>query len=129
MSPEGVEVRHVDKVWIGGRWQPPSSGRMIELVSPDTEAVVGAVAEAGPRDMDAAVAAARDAFEAGGWSQMQPRDRLGTLERMASHLHARTQEIARAWTLQMGGLASFGPAMTAGSTHAFEQIIAAAQKF
>jgi len=48
---------------------------------------------------------------------------------MAEHLHGRTAEIARAWTKQMGGLASFAVPMTAGSTMAFEQIIAAAETF
>lgn len=129
MSPDGVHVRHPDKVWIGGRWLPAQSGGMIELVSPNTEQVIGAVAEAGPRDMDAAVAAARQAFDAGPWSQTAPAERLAVLKRMARHLHSRTDEIARAWTLQMGGLASVGPPMTAGSTAGFEQIIAAAEKF
>ena len=40
-----------------------------------------------------------------------------------------TGEIARAWTAQMGGLASFAVPMTAGSTQALEQIIAAAETF
>jgi aldehyde dehydrogenase (NAD+) len=129
MSPDGVNVRHPDKVWIGGEWVRAHSGRMIELVSPNTERVIGAVAEADANDMDAAVAAARAAFDTGPWSRVQPAERLETLRRMAKHLHTRTAEIARAWTLQMGGLASFAVPMTAGSTLTFEQIIAAAEQF
>ena len=65
MSPEGVNVRHTDRIWVGGEWVRAHSGRMIELVSPDTEEVIGAVAEADEEDMNAAVAAARAAFDAG----------------------------------------------------------------
>jgi aldehyde dehydrogenase (NAD+) len=129
MSPDGINVKHPDKVWIGGEWVRARSGRMIELVSPNTERVIGAVAEADASDMDAAVAAARAAFDTGPWSRVQPAERLEILRRMAKHLHARTAEIARAWTLQMGGLASFAVPMTAGSTMTFEQIIAAAEQF
>ncbi len=129
MSPEGVNVRHTDRIWIGGEWVRAHSGRMIELVSPDTEEVIGAVAEADEEDMNAAVAAARAAFDVGPWSELRPPERIACLKRMAQHLHGRTGEIARAWTAQMGGLASFAAPMTAGSTQALEQIIAAAETF
>ena len=129
MTPEGVNVRHTDRVWIGGEWVGAHSGRTIDLVCPNTEEVIGAVAEADAEDMDAAVAAARAAFDIGPWSRLPTHERIAVLKRMAQHLHARTDEIARAWTLQMGGLASFAVPMTAGSTMAFEQIIAAAEKF
>ena len=124
-----VDVQHPEKLWIGGRWVPAHSGRMIELISPNTERIVGAVAEADASDMDAAVAAARRAFDEGPWSRMRPAARIDVLRRMAEHLRARTSELARAWTLQMGGLSSFAGPMTAGSTMAFEQIIEAAAHF
>ena len=129
MTPQGVNVRHPDKVFIGGEWRAAHSGRMIELVSPNTEQVVGAVAEADEADMDAAVAAARAAFDAGPWVEMSPAERLPYLKRMADHLRAREGEIAKAWTAQMGGLASFAGPMTAGSTMTFDGIIKMAEAF
>jgi acyl-CoA reductase-like NAD-dependent aldehyde dehydrogenase len=129
MNPTGVHVAHPDRLWIGGQWVAARSQRRIELVCPNTEAVVGAVAEADASDMDAAVAAARTAFDSGAWSGLPRAERIATLKRMAAHLHARTAEIARAWTAQMGGLASFAGPMTAGSTMAFDQIIAVADAF
>ncbi len=129
MNPTGVHVARPDRLWIGGDWVAARSQRRIELVCPNTETVVGAVAEADAADMDAAVAAARAAFDSGAWSKLAPRVRVATLKRMSAHLHARTAEIARAWTAQMGGLASFAGPMTAGSTMAFDQIIAAAESF
>ena len=129
MTPEGVNVRHPDKVFIGGEWRAAHSGRMIELVSPNTEQVVGAVAEVDEADMDAAVAAARAAFDNGPWTTMSPADPLPYLKRMADHLRAREGEIAKAWTAQMGGLASFAGPMTAGSTMTFDGIIKMAEDF
>ncbi|MEI9852164.1 MAG: aldehyde dehydrogenase [Sphingomonas sp.] len=129
MSPEGVNVRNPGKVWIGGEWRAPHSGRMIELVSPETEQVIGAVAEADEADMDAAAAAAREAFDDGRWTRLPLAERLNYLSKMADHLEARQGEIARAWTLQMGGLAGMGTGMTAGSTMTFRSIIALAGGF
>ncbi len=129
MTPQGVNVRHPDKVFIGGEWRAAHSGRMIELVSPNTEQVVGAVAEADEADMDTAVAAARAAFDAGPWVEMSPAERLPYLKRMADHLRSREGEIAKAWTAQMGGLASFAGPMTAGSTMTFDGIIKMAEAF
>jgi len=129
MTLEGVHVRHPDKIWVAGAWVPAHSGRMIELVSPNTEHVIGSVAEADEQDMDAAVIAARLAFDTGPWSRLDPAERMSFLERMAEHLDARCDEIARAWTAQMGGLASFAGPMTTGSTLAFKHIIALARQF
>ena len=110
MTPTGVTIAHTDKVYIGGHWVAAHSGREIELVSPDTEQVVGRVAEADEADMDAAVAAARAAFDHGPWPSTPPAERIAAFRRMVAHLHTRVPELARAWSAQMGGLASFaGP--------------------
>lgn len=127
--PKGVRVAHPDRLWIGGEWSPPRSGRQIELVSPVSEEVVGVVAEAGSEDMDAAVDAARKAFDSGPWGRTAPAERVAALKRMSEQLHERTDELARAWTAQVGGLASFAGQMTGGSTMVFDQIIAIAEGF
>ncbi|MEY3905198.1 MAG: hypothetical protein RIR59_21 [Pseudomonadota bacterium] len=129
MTPNGVTLRHPDRLFIGGTWCPALSGKVIEIVSPNSEQVVARVAEAGAADMDAAVTAARSAFDMGPWTTFSPAERLTYLKRMAGHLRAREDEIARAWTAQMGGLASFAGPMTAGSTATFDGIIAMAAQF
>ena len=121
LNPEGVNVKHPDKVWIGGEWRAAHSGRMIELISPNTEQVVGAVAEADEQDMDAAVAAAREAFDHGPWPRMSVAERNEVMKKITAHLRSRESELARAWTAQMGGLASFAPGMVAGATAQFDQ--------
>ncbi|MCW2388450.1 acyl-CoA reductase-like NAD-dependent aldehyde dehydrogenase [Sphingobium sp. B11D3B] len=120
-NPEGVFVKEPGKVWINGQWRAPSSGRFIELVSPNTEQVVGAVAEADEADMDAAVAAARAAFDHGPWPRMSVAERNEIMKKITAHLQSRASELAKAWTAQMGGLASFAPGMVAGATMQFDQ--------
>ncbi len=105
------------------------AGGMIELVSPNTEQVIGSVAEAGDADMDAAVAAAREAFDHGPWGRMWPAERLPYLKAMADHLETRIAELARAWTLQMGGLASFAGPMHGGAVMGLRGIIGMAENF
>ncbi len=60
------QVRTWDRLYIGGEWVPAHSGRLIESIDPSTEQVWALVAEADEYDVDAAVAAARAAFD-GPW--------------------------------------------------------------
>ena len=120
-NPEGVHVQHPGEVWIGGKWRASNSGRFIELVSPNTEAVVGAVAEADEADMDAAVAAAREAFDHGPWPRMSVAARNEVMKKISAHLQTRAGELAKAWTAQMGGLATFAPGMVGGALIQFDQ--------
>ena len=129
MTPEGVTLQHPDRVWIGGAWRAPHSGRSIEIVSPNTEQVVAVVAEADETDMDAAVTAARAAFDDGPWPFLPLEQRLSYLKAMAAQLRARLPELAKAWTAQMGGLASFAGPMHGGNVASFERIIATAEAF
>ena len=82
MTPEGVNIKHPDKLFIGGEWVAATSGRQIEVVSPNSEEVVARVAEAGPDDMDRAVAAAREAFDHGPWPTTPPAERGAKLMEM-----------------------------------------------
>jgi acyl-CoA reductase-like NAD-dependent aldehyde dehydrogenase len=129
MLPQGVTVRHPDRLFIGGAWVPASSGRAIEIVSPNSETVVGSVAEGDDRDMDAAVAAARQAFDHGPWPRTAPAERAALVAKMAELLRAREPELARAWTAQVGGLASVAPGMMAGGTMTFAGVAAMAAGF
>ena len=129
LLPEGVAIAHPEQLYIGGQWVRASSGRLIDLISPDTEQVVARVAEADAADMDAAVAAARAAFDHGPWPSTPPAERIAAFRRMVAHLQGRVDELARAWTAQMGGLASFAGPMHAGSVMVLEQIAGFAENF
>jgi acyl-CoA reductase-like NAD-dependent aldehyde dehydrogenase len=127
--PDGVTIAHPDKLFIGGAWVSAHSGRAIALISPDSEQVVGEVAEADEVDMDASVAAARAAFDHGPWPSTAPADRIAAFRRMVAHLEGRVPELARAWSAQIGGLASFAGPMHGGSVMVLNQIAGFAEAF
>jgi aldehyde dehydrogenase (NAD+) len=92
-----------DSLFIGGEWVRPSSAARIEVTSASTEEVIGSVPEAQEADVDAAVAAARRAFDdPGGWSQQEPAQRAAAIERLAVALEARAGEMARRVSAQNG---------------------------
>ena len=129
MTPEGVNVAHPDKLFIGGAWVPAQSGDSIEVVNPASEDVVARVAHAGNADMDAAVAAAREAFDAGPWPTTPPLERQAKLMEMVDHLEGRVPELAAAWTAQIGGLASAAGPMHAGSVAGLRGIASLGERF
>jgi acyl-CoA reductase-like NAD-dependent aldehyde dehydrogenase len=116
MSGATASVRQRDALFIGGQWIAPAAGGRIELVNPATEESIGTVAEAREADMDRAVAAAREAFDAGPWPRMSAVERAGYVAALAKRLEARHADLAQAWTAQMGGLASFAPNVILGGT-------------
>jgi acyl-CoA reductase-like NAD-dependent aldehyde dehydrogenase len=116
-------LRHPDRLFIGGAWVEPHSGRQLEIVSPDTEQVVVRVAEADEVDMDRAVAAARKAFDEGPWQWMAPAERVAAMTRLVEALRKREPELAAAWSLQMGGLTAIGPYLTGRGTQNLQDAI------
>lgn len=111
-----IQIRHRDRLFIGGRWVAPLAGGRITLVNPATEEAFTEVAEAREADMDLAVAAAREAFDNGPWSRLTHQQRAERVLDLANRLEARHGELASAWTQQIGGLASFAPNVTVGGT-------------
>ena len=51
--------------FIGGEWRAGTGGAMLDVVAPHSEDVLLRYREGTPADMDAAVAAAREAFDHG----------------------------------------------------------------
>jgi aldehyde dehydrogenase (NAD+) len=92
-----------DGLYIDGTWTAPATTQRIPVNSPTTEESVGSVPEATERDIDAAVAAARAAFDdPHGWSTWTPARRGEVLERFAVALEQRGAETARRVTIQNG---------------------------
>ncbi|MDP3135842.1 MAG: aldehyde dehydrogenase family protein [Burkholderiaceae bacterium] len=87
---------------IDGRWTPALSGRTFPTINPSNGKVLAQIAQAGPEDVDLAVAAARRAFE-GPWRQMKPFDRQQCLLKLADLVELHFDELAMLDTLDMGG--------------------------
>jgi acyl-CoA reductase-like NAD-dependent aldehyde dehydrogenase len=89
-------------LFIDGRFVPSASGKRFATVNPATGQAIAEVAEAGPEDLDRAVASARKAFESGPWAAMKPRQRGRILARAAELLLARAEEFGRVETMDNG---------------------------
>ena len=97
-----MTINH-DKLFIGGEWVAPSSAAAIEVRNASTGELIGFAPEAAEADIDAAVAAARRAFDdPSGWSAWSPTERGAALERLAAELEARAPEIGRLVSMQNG---------------------------
>ncbi|WP_019631568.1 aldehyde dehydrogenase [Actinomadura atramentaria] len=95
-------MREHDRLFIGGEWAAPSGTGTIDVVSPHTEEVVGRVPDGTEADIDAAVAAARRAFDHGPWPRMAPAERAAALGRLSAIYAERQQEMADLVTEEMG---------------------------
>ncbi len=90
------------RLFIDGRFVEAKSGKTFETINPATETVLANVAEAGAPDVDAAVAAARRAFEEGEWPRMRARDRGRLLYKLAELIDSHSDELARLESLDNG---------------------------
>ncbi|GHF59852.1 gamma-aminobutyraldehyde dehydrogenase [Streptomyces griseosporeus] len=86
--------------FIAGRLTHGTSGATHAVVDPATGTDVFTYELAGTEDVDAAVAAAREAFPA--WAGATPAERSDALHRFAARLADRADELARAESLQCG---------------------------
>ncbi len=94
LTPSGVH--HIDGAG------EPGGGAVVTVVSPRDGQVLAEVADAGAAEVDAAVAAARRAFDSGPWPHLAPAERGRTLLRIADLLEQRREELALTVSLEMG---------------------------
>ena len=87
-------------LWINGQWQAGSG--TVDVENPATGKTVAQVATAGEREVNAAVAAAKAAFDDGRWSKATPGERSGVLWKMADIIEARADELAKIETEDTG---------------------------
>ncbi|MFE7165849.1 aldehyde dehydrogenase [Streptomyces sp. NPDC057616] len=94
LEPSGAH--HIDGAGEAG------SGAAFAAVSPRDGQVLTQVADGGAAEVDAAVAAARRAFDSGPWPRLAPADRGRLLLRIADLLEERRAELALTISLEMG---------------------------
>ena len=91
-----------DTLFIGGKWSAPSTEQVIEVHSPATGEYVGRVPMAVAADVDAAVAAARAAFDSGGWPATPPAERAGVIQAAVKLLEDRKDYFTHLLTGETG---------------------------
>ncbi|WP_273735364.1 aldehyde dehydrogenase [Mycolicibacterium septicum] len=91
------------QLYVGGTWSDPATARVIDVHSPTTEALIGSVPRGTEADIDAAVAAARSAFDdPEGWANWHPKRRGEMLEQFAAELETRGADTAARVSMQNG---------------------------
>src|SRR3569833_1345144 len=90
------------QAFIGGRYVDAASGATNTRVNPANGEVLAQVAACDARDVAAAVASARAAFESGAWAGQSPKARKKALQRFAELIQANLEELALLETLDTG---------------------------
>jgi aldehyde dehydrogenase (NAD+) len=104
-----------ESLFIGGEWVDADPAAAIGVTSASTGEPIGSVAGAREPDVDAAVAAARRAFDdPDGWSQWEPARRAAAMESLAAALESRAEEMARRVSSQNGMPIAISPLLEGG---------------
>jgi acyl-CoA reductase-like NAD-dependent aldehyde dehydrogenase len=104
---------------IGGEWVPAKSGETLESINPSTGEVILSFAAGDAADIDAAVRAARAAFEDPAWSGMNPHARTRLLLRIADLIEEHAQELVELESIDNGMPLMIAQALTTSSAEVF----------
>ncbi len=88
------------RLFIAGQWRDAADGRTLAVFNPSTGAEIGKVAHAGTADLDLALAAAQQGFEA--WRDVPAFERAKTMRRAAALMRERVDAIAGMLTQEQG---------------------------
>src|ERR1017187_9565772 len=89
------------KLFIGGRWLESQSGKTFETFDPGEGKVLAKVSAGDNADVEAAVAAAQEAFRKSGWATMPVNDRAVILHRLADLITKHLEIIAQIESLDV----------------------------
>lgn len=96
-------IASYDKLFIGGTWVPPHGSKFITPINPSTEEQAGQVPDGVNADIDAAVNAARAAFDdPTGWSTWEPARRAELMDRLADEIDKRSDGFIQRVSSQNG---------------------------
>jgi len=99
--------------YINGAWVSPAKANDFAVIDPSTEEQCAVISLGDQADTDAAVAAARAAFDS--WSQTSREERMALLEKLAAVYDARQEEMAQAMSMEMGAPIDLSRAQQVGA--------------
>ena len=124
-----LQLRHLDRFFIGGEWVEPSSEATITVTDSATEQDFFPVAEAQAADMARAAESARRAFDAGPWPRLSHAERAEYLRAIAAGLRRRGAEVGDIWPRESGVLHGIAKNAAEGAARKFEYYAALADTF
>ena len=86
--------------YINGEWVDPVDPKYLDVINPATEETIGKIALGNSKDVDKAVAAAKEAFES--FSQTSKEERLALMGKIVEIYQSRYDEIAETISSEMG---------------------------
>jgi hypothetical protein len=90
------------RLFINSEWVEARSGKTLQVFDPATGKQIDLVADAGPEDVDRAVAAARAALESGPWAAMTPQGREALLWKLSDLIERDAAEFAEIESIDNG---------------------------
>ncbi len=101
-GPAEAFLKKDHRLLIDGKWVNAKSGETFETINPANEEAITSVALGGAADIDAAVAAARKAFDEGPWPRMMPAERQRILQKLGDLIEENCEELAWIESLDNG---------------------------
>lgn len=95
-APEDKKHVKIEKkydLFINGKFVKPGKGKYFDTISPSTEETLSQIAEADEKDVDAAVKAAKNAYDKV-WKKMPGKERAKYIFRIARMIQERSRELA-----------------------------------
>jgi phenylacetaldehyde dehydrogenase len=89
-------------LFVNNEWMTSSHGATLIVEDPSTGREVGRIVDASDADVDRAVAAARVAFDDGRWSDLPPKVRERTINKLADLIEAHLAEFAELEAIDNG---------------------------
>ncbi len=89
-----------DKFYINGQWVAPHGTDKLQVIDPSTEEICGEVPSGNDQDVDAAVAAAKEAFKT--WGQSSAAERSELIKKLSELVTANMQKIGELCALELG---------------------------
>ncbi|WP_147803300.1 betaine-aldehyde dehydrogenase [Alkalicoccus halolimnae] len=88
--------------YINGKWTDAQSGSTRDIINPFNQEIIAAVPEGDENDAKAAIAAAREAFDNGGWSSTPATERGTIVRKIAELIERDREELAELESLDTG---------------------------
>jgi acyl-CoA reductase-like NAD-dependent aldehyde dehydrogenase len=101
-----LPLQQAGALYINGAFVAPGDGYEDPVLNPATEEVIAMAPYGGVADAEAAIAAARSAFDTGSWPTMSARERVAYLQKMYDVLESRAAEICELIVLEAGSVQS-----------------------
>ena len=99
--------------YINGKWVNPINQKELQVIDPATEKSCATISIGGKEDVNAAVIAAKKAFETWGFASKE--DRIKLLEKLYEIYKKRWNDISDAITLEMGAPKDFSSKLQTGT--------------